>query len=315
MIWLSRIPELLANGPLVLVSVAGVRGSAPREPGASMLVGQDFTADTIGGGHLEWQAIAEARLLLQAEACQPLLRRYPLAASLGQCCGGVVWLAFEVLHAGQLPVWQAVSQRHREGLPQVRQLDGRAPASSWPESRGEGRLDLPATEDGPDWCLWQPLQPPRFCLSVYGAGHVGAALVNLLAPLEMRLRWCDPRAELMVRAPASVECCVMETPEEVVAQASAHSAHVVLTHEHALDLRLAEAILRRDDFRWFGLIGSQSKRTRFRQQLAARGIAPGQIERMICPIGVTGIRDKAPQAIAIAVATQVLQLREISIPA
>ncbi len=308
--WLAQIPARLAHGPLVLVSVAGVRGSAPREAGAGMLVGPDFEIDTIGGGHLEWEAIATARALLQADASGPLLRRYPLAASLGQCCGGVVWLAFEVLHPVQLSVWQAVLQAHAAGQTQVRRLQGCEVTSQWSSSPAPGRLDLPASEDGADWCLWQPLPPPGFCLSVYGAGHVGSALVQMLAPLALRLRWCDPRPELLAQAPAGVHCEILDSPAEAVAQAPAGSAHVVLTHDHALDLALSEAILRRDDVCWFGLIGSQSKRTRFRQLLAARGFSPAQIARMHCPIGVAGICDKHPQAIAIAVAAQVLQLRE-----
>ncbi|MDO6388135.1 xanthine dehydrogenase accessory protein XdhC [Uliginosibacterium sp. 31-12] len=310
MSWLTQIPTALAHGPLVLVSVAGVRGSAPREAGASMLVGADFVVDTIGGGHLEWEAMAEARAMLLTGHRRPELRRYALAASLGQCCGGIVWLSYETLRPEDAAAWQASATQHASGIALLRQLNGDAAASCWSAGTASGALKLPTTESARDWSLTQPLTPPAFCLNVYGAGHVGTALVTLLAPLNLRLRWIDPRADLLAAAPAGVECQPCDAADEAVSSAPTGSSHLVLTHDHALDLALTEAILRRGDFAHFGLIGSQSKRTRFRQQLAARGFTPAQIERMQCPIGVPGIRDKTPQAIAIGVAAQVLQWRE-----
>lgn len=310
MSWFSRIPERLAGGPLVLVTVAGVRGSAPREAGASMLVGTDFADDTIGGGHLEWEAIAEARARLATGHAAPALHRYALAASLGQCCGGIVWLAFETLAPESLPVWRARLADHARGIAATRCLNGAGGASLWLAGAAAGTLRLPQSESGKDWELCQPIAAPAFCLNVYGAGHVGSALVQLLAPLALRLRWIDARADLLAAAPAGVITQVCDSAPEAVGAAPAASSHLVLTHDHALDLALAEAILRRQDFHWFGMIGSQTKRTRFRQQLAARGLPREAIERMQCPIGVAGIRDKAPQAIAIAVAAEVLQQRE-----
>jgi xanthine dehydrogenase accessory factor len=313
--WLARIPDRLAQGPLVLVTVAGVRGSAPREAGASMLVGADFVDDTIGGGHLEWEAIAEARARLLTGHGTPALHRYALAASLGQCCGGIVWLCFETLLPTQRESWQRCANTHAKGIAQTRYLTGRAGASTWREGSTAGTLDLPQQEGGADWRLTQPLSPPAFCLSVYGAGHVGRALVQILAPLSIRLRWCDARADLLATAPPGVVCVSTDDPADAVLNAPSSSCHVVLTHDHALDLALAEAILRRGDFHWFGLIGSQSKRTRFRQLLAQRGFTPELIARMHSPIGVSGIHDKAPQAIAIAVAAEILQEREQALSA
>jgi xanthine dehydrogenase accessory factor len=88
--------------------------------------------------------------------------------------------------------------------------------------------------------------------------------------------------------------------------------YVVLTHDHALDYSLCHAILRRDAFAWLGLIGSESKAARFRSRLRKDGIAPALIEKLVCPIGVTGIESKAPAAIAIAVAAQLLQTLDAS---
>ena len=310
--WLAQLPIHLARGPLVLVTVAGVRGSAPREAGAAMLVGADFVLGTIGGGHLEWEAMAEARAMLLTGHRRPELRRYALAASLGQCCGGIVWLAYETLQPEDLAAWQARAAQYASGIALTRRLTGQDPASHWSADAASGALQLPTTESGRDWSLTQPLTPPAFCLNVYGAGHVGSALIQVLAPLKLRLRWLDQRADLLASAPAGVEGIAFDDAREAVASAPTGSSHLVLTHDHALDLALTEALLQRGDFQHFGLIGSQSKRTRFRQQLAARGFTPAQIERMHCPIGVPGIHDKTPQAIAIGVAAQVLQWRELS---
>jgi xanthine dehydrogenase accessory factor len=83
--------------------------------------------------------------------------------------------------------------------------------------------------------------------------------------------------------------------------------YLVLTHNHDLDLRITEAILRRGDFRYLGLIGSKTKRQRFIHRFEQRGIAPEAIRRMICPIGIEGIAAKSPELIAVAVVAQLLQ--------
>ncbi|MDQ7988347.1 MAG: xanthine dehydrogenase accessory protein XdhC, partial [Candidatus Dactylopiibacterium sp.] len=274
-----------------------------------MLVGADFIEDTLGGGHLEWEAIADARARLLGGHTAPALRHCPLAASLGQCCGGVVWLAFEVLQPRDLPAWRDAAARQAAGLAQTRILQGTG-ASVWSATAEAGALRLPSRPGAADWRLTQPLAPPAFTLNVYGAGHVGAALVQLLAPLALRLRWVDARAALLALPPPGVEAVICDDAAEAVAGAARYSSHLVLTHDHALDLALTEAILRRGDFTWFGLIGSQAKRARFRQLLGARGIAAEAFTRVRCPVGVEGIRDKTPQAIAIAIAAEVLQQRE-----
>jgi xanthine dehydrogenase accessory factor len=308
--WLREIPAQLQRGPCVLITVAGVRGSAPREAGASMLVSADALVDTLGGGHLEWEAIAEARARLLTGQTAPALRRYALAASLGQCCGGVVWLCYETLTPERHTDWLAVQQRLAQGTGSLRVLRGDALGSTWTDARRAGNLQLPSQPDGQDWCLTQPVLPPDFCLTIHGAGHVGQALVAVLAPLALALHWHDMREDLLAGAPAGVITLACDTAEEAVAQSPSGSHHLVLTHDHALDLALVEALLRRKDIGEIGLIGSASKWTRFRQKLAARGFAEHQIARITCPIGVRGSSDKSPQAIAIMVAAQVLRWRE-----
>ena len=166
-----------------------------------------------------------------------------------------------------------------------------------------------------------PKAAPRFHLQLYGAGHVGRAIVHALAPLNVIVDWIDERdAEFPPDAelpPHTRKVCV-DTIEAEVREAPRGAFYLVLTHQHDLDLRISEAILRRGDFRFFGLIGSKTKRHRFIHRFEQRGIAAETIARMTGPIGLPGIDGKEPEVIAAAVVAQLLQVSStstISMPA
>jgi xanthine dehydrogenase accessory protein XdhC len=147
---------------------------------------------------------------------------------------------------------------------------------------------------------------------LFGAGHVGHALAHLLGNLPCVVQWVDERDELFPdETPANVQVEATDTPAVIVDRAPAGAYFVVMTHNHALDFELTERILRRRDFAWFGLIGSLTKRVKFERRLVARGVGPQRLARMVCPVGVPGIVDKAPAAIAVAVAAQLLQVRSV----
>ncbi|HSD38024.1 MAG TPA: xanthine dehydrogenase accessory protein XdhC [Rhodocyclaceae bacterium] len=353
------LPALLAHEDVVLVTVAQTRGSAPREAGTNMLVSMTHAVDTIGGGHLEWEAMAHARAMLLQATSAPALQRLSLGASLGQCCGGVVWLVFERIGQSARHEWIERLGLIESGRSLTRELlaegssqwticspdeaqrnpgacldtyhppspapdgapspQGEGTATSGPDAsrslslgeRGSGaRSDAPSIETTNTWHFTQTLTPPRFNITLFGAGHVGAAIVHVLSTLDASIRWVDVRDDLFGTAPANVTCIATDAPEEEVDHASPDTFFLVLTHSHALDLELTARILKRDAFAWFGLIGSRTKRARFEHRLHAQGVAAAQLARMTCPIGVSGIRDKAPQAIAIAVVAQLLQARE-----
>ncbi|GAB1391436.1 xanthine dehydrogenase accessory protein XdhC [Rubrivivax sp.] len=153
------------------------------------------------------------------------------------------------------------------------------------------------------------LPAPRFTLQIHGAGHVGRAIVKLLEGIDCRVQWIDEReAEFPAAASAPhVERVCVEPVEAEVAAAPPGAFYLVLTHSHDLDLRITEAILRRGDFGYLGLIGSRSKRARFLHRFEARGIVPAVLARMVCPIGVEGVQGKEPEVIAVAVVAQLLQ--------
>jgi xanthine dehydrogenase accessory factor len=160
---------------------------------------------------------------------------------------------------------------------------------------------------------WPQVQP-RFHLQLYGAGHVGRAIVRLLEGIDCKVQWIDEREEEFPRLPdaAHIERLCVEPVEAEVREAPPGAFYLVLTHSHDLDLRITEAILKRGDFAYLGLIGSQTKRARFIHRFEARGVDPHAIERMTCPIGVPGIEGKEPEVIAIAVVAQLLQQGAIS---
>ncbi|WP_298831792.1 xanthine dehydrogenase accessory protein XdhC [uncultured Piscinibacter sp.] len=163
--------------------------------------------------------------------------------------------------------------------------------------------------DAQGLATWPPAAP-RFHLQLYGAGHVGRAIVRALAPLHVRVDWIDERDEEFppdAVLPAHTRKVCVDAIESEVTQAPRGAFYLVLTHRHDLDLRIGVAILRRGDFGFFGLIGSATKRARFIHRFEAMGIPPAAIARMTCPIGVNGISGKEPEVIAAAVAAQLLQ--------
>ncbi|GGP24077.1 xanthine dehydrogenase accessory protein XdhC [Silvimonas iriomotensis] len=312
--WMQQLARRLAQGDdQVLVTVARAEGSTPRDAGTVMLVGPADTHDTIGGGHLEWEAITMARVLLAGGPQQALLR-FSLGARLGQCCGGVVWLALERISATEASAWQQRALALREGAVVTRQLRSTGQGSDW--------HNVPATDhsatttlegDLKAWSLTQTWLPHPFTVMLFGAGHVGAALVHVLAPLGIRLQWIDERETLfgdMAIWPDNVQCIATDTPQADIAAAAPGTCFLLMTHNHALDFELCQAIFKRDDFDYFGMIGSHSKRVTFEHRLRDRGVPVARFKEMICPIGVPGITTKEPAAIAIAVAAQLLQVRE-----
>jgi xanthine dehydrogenase accessory factor len=250
---------LAAGLPALVVQVLETRGSVPRAAGTRMLVSAQAVAGTIGGGHLEWQAIARARALLADRITTPQDQAIALGPTLGQCCGGALTLRTAPLDAAAL--------------------------SAWPD------------------------EPALFHLQLYGAGHVGRAIVQLLANLPCEVDWIDERgAEFPAEPdPPHIRRLCVEPVDAEVPLAPPGGFYLVLTHSHALDLRISEAILRRGDFGYLGLIGSATKRARFLARFRQRGVGDDALSRLTCPIGVPGIPGKQPEQIAVAVVAQLLQ--------
>ncbi|HEV2676178.1 MAG TPA: xanthine dehydrogenase accessory protein XdhC, partial [Aliidongia sp.] len=160
--------------------------------------------------------------------------------------------------------------------------------------------------------LFEPVLPPGLEIALFGAGHVGRALVHILGTLPCRVLWIDPRAaEFPETVPDNVEVRVSALPMHEVETLSAGSQVFVMTHSHQLDLDLVDAALHRVDLACIGLIGSETKRARFVKRLGLRGHGPEAIRRLVCPIGIAGAGSKHPAEIAVAVAAQILQIDQV----
>ncbi len=314
---------IAAHGPVARVVIAGHDGSSPREVGASMMVWEGGASGTIGGGALEWEALARARAVLAASTTSPpaplrggeggsggaprslgrgaggrgsSIERVALGPSLGQCCGGAVTVLTEVYHAVPEVVAGVVARGPGEMPLAVKRLLARA--------RGEGVLPAAGMVQG--WFV-EPVARAERQVWVWGAGHVGRALVGVLAPLPgVAITWVDVGVERFPNlVPEDVRVLPVPAPEAAVGLAPVEAEHLVLTYSHALDLELCHRLLGHG-FARCGLIGSATKWARFRSRLAALGHSAEAVARIRCPIGDPSL-GKHPQAIAVGVAAEFLR--------
>jgi xanthine dehydrogenase accessory factor len=257
--WAALGELIRQKAEAVLVEVSRTRGSTPREEGAWMLVtpGGGYK-NTIGGGALEWRALAEAQAMLEhGENSRTITQS--LGPDLGQCCGGHVTLT--------------LTRYTKADLTQI-------------ETRTEADTRRP--------------------LYIFGAGHVGRALILAFAPLPFRISWIDTRPDVFpAHLPANVAATGAD-PEAVMAQAEPGSFVLILTHSHPLDLALTAAALKNPQIAYLGLIGSATKKARFLSRLTDAGMGEEARARVVCPIGLPGLGSKLPAAIAASVAADLL---------
>jgi len=262
----QRLLDGLVSAPACMVTVLATEGSVPRERGAWMAVFADRTVGTIGGGHLELQAIAESRCRLGGVS-GPERVRYALGPALGQCCGGVVHLGFELLKAADLA--------HADNL--------------------HARLT-----------------PPLHPVALFGGGHVGHAIAQVLTPLPFALTWIDSRDGIFPNpAPRGAVCEHSDPVQLAVPSLATGSRVLIMSFSHAEDLDVLDACLRRQrnqgDLPFIGLIGSKTKWATFSKRLLGRGFSAQDLAQVNCPIGIPGVVGKEPEVIAVAVAAQLLQ--------
>ena len=283
-----------AHGRVARVVVVETNGSVPREKGAAMLIWESGQSGTIGGGALEWEAARAARKTL--EGGRGAVARHSLGPALGQCCGGSVTLATECFDAARL---EDIRDGHW-----LRPVVGRAvaPLALQADADRAGRGGSPVETRFQNGWLLEPVLRARRPLWIYGAGHVGRALVRSLSPLdEFAITWIDESRERFPEdAPEGVAILPAANPADAVRLAPEDAEHLVLTRSHAIDLEICHRLLGRG-FRSLGLIGSKTKLARFVSRLGQLGHGPERIARIRSPIGDPSL-GKHPQAIAIGVA-------------
>ena len=318
--WATIGRALSGERSCALLSIVDAKGSAPREAGARMVVLEDGSfAGTIGGGELEWQAIARARAALAESGAggepPPVgLDRMALGPDLGQCCGGSVRVLREVFTPGRSGEVEALADAEKAG-----------PFAT------EGRIgeqcvertivdhDHPGGEDSmlaADGRLLEHFGTRKQVLALIGAGHVGRALIIALAPLDFSVVWIDPREDAFPSiVPGDVRVVVAAAPAAALDAVPDGAFVLVMSHSHGLDFDVVLAALRARRFGYVGLIGSATKKARFRSRLAQAGLGDDDIERLVCPIGIAGIDSKQPAVIAASVVASLLRRRDAMAPA
>jgi xanthine dehydrogenase accessory factor len=263
--------------PSVWINIERFEGSSPREVGAWMWVTADSVKGTVGGGHLEFDAIAKARELLQAQpfVASSQTLRYALGPSLGQCCGGVVWLRMEGIAAGDAMKLEALR-------------------ADFVPARGQNHLKI----------------------ALFGGGHVGKAIVQALAPLPCAVHWIDSRDEIFPEQLASNVQAEHSAPVQAAVSDLKPQSHVlIMSFSHAEDLDVVAACLQRQreksDLPFIGVIGSKTKWATFRHRLEERGFSQEELAQVTCPIGLPGIAGKEPEVIAASVVAQLMQFRRL----
>lgn len=312
--WQTILEQLEGGRGCAMVSVFDAKGSAPRESGARMVVCADGGFfGTIGGGALEWESIAHARTLLAEHRRCFHLRRFALGPELGQCCGGSVMVGFETFPPDAADAVRALARMERSGavfatrgyIHEAGHIE-RAILTDDGEGPQGGLACFSATGE-----IVERFGERRRDLLLFGAGHVGRALVLALAQHPFSIRWIDSRADAFPgHVPRNVTVCRADDPAAQLDDAPGGAFVVVMTHSHALDEEITFNALSLGRFAYVGLIGSATKRTRFLRRFRTSGLPAERSERLVCPIGISGIRSKAPAAIATSVAAQLLQYDE-----
>jgi xanthine dehydrogenase accessory factor len=332
--WLEDLCDLNNDDErCVVVTVAGVRGSAPREVGAKMIVTGKETIGTIGGGQLEYQCTRIAVGQIQkrgAYSRQRLQRRFPLGTNCGQCCGGVVDVIFERVTSSSTAWLTELKHLYDERCPVVvvtrlgeasgKHLVTQDRCTSFEESAACPEEMIAAARqkiiDNTDAdllgdFLMEPVLQSDFNIAVFGAGHVGAAAIDVLSRLDCSIRWIDSRRNIFPeKLPGNVMAVESTHPAQEVAAMPPGTSYLVMTHSHPLDYDICDQALRREDFAYVGLIGSLSKRRRFERSMRKQAMPDALLARLTCPIGVSGIDSKKPADIAIAVAAELLRIRD-----
>ena len=291
------------QGRVARVVIAEINGSSPREVGAAMLISAEAQSGTIGGGALEYEATKHARQALGRPQNADRLSHHALGPDLGQCCGGRVTLLREIYDAERV----SLLDPHVIARAPVGTEKPLAVARLLDQHRGAGQTPDPQLVQG--WMV-EPVHRPMLPLWIWGAGHVGRALIDVLAPLpDLAITWVDTHADRFPSAPhPRVTCVPAAKPETLMAHAPTEAHHLILTYSHDLDLALCHASLLRG-FASAGVIGSATKWARFKRRLTELGHDMPKIQQIACPIGDPAL-GKHPTAIAVGVAAALLTAQQ-----
>lgn len=284
----KSLRAFLGTAPSVaLVEVAEAKGSTPREKGAWMLVSPERIFGTIGGGQLEFMAIDTARVMLAGPSKRSAVMEHvtgdPMPARfLDQSHEADSSLTLDI------PLG-----------PEIGQCCGGRVEIAIRNVDEAMRAALLASAEAADAAR------PR--VYVFGGGHVGHALASAFSLLPINVVVVETRADALEGMPDNVITRLTPMPEEMVREAPAGAAFVVLTHDHALDFLIVGEALKRDDAAYVGMIGSKTKKATFKSWfLKTAGGSEDVFARLVCPIGGEAVKDKRPAVIAALAAAEIM---------
>jgi len=329
--WLQQIKALADNGEaFAMVTVIETTGSAPREVGARIVVTETDSFDSIGGGNLEYEAIAHARRML-SETPPPTrqTKYFGLGVTMNQCCGGAVRLLFErcskddakrlgktlsSVESGQIAM---LASRLTDDSPISVLRVKRDPTARLPKTVATAAIELVTKSEprcaligGDEQCFIARVDERPTRLVLFGAGHVGKALVKALEDLPFDVQWIDSREDAFPdRTPPNTKIRRLDDPVSGLENQPPDAFYAVMTHSHGLDYEICLKILRKRDFAWLGLIGSEIKRQRFIKRFADDGLDAYILQYLHCPIGRPEIKGKMPAVIAMSTVAQLLEER------
>ena len=301
--WIAAANYLLGDKKAVAHAVViSVRGSAPRELGANMLISENQIWNTIGGGSLELEVMEQARRLikdvgLKVEGTNRKVLNLALGPDMGQCCGGNVKVLLEILSQSDI---NKLSKHSQNLVALEHPLKPGAPTEAL---RTEDDHEFKPLLKKDSFIL--PTAKKLDPLFIYGAGHVGRALLRIIEHMDFDIHWVDIDEERFPEGSIfNVSKVIALDPALIASHAPINAYHVIITHSHPLDEAICFALLSKDQFRFCGLIGSKTKNARFRSRLSKMGIKDKQLKKLTCPIGIDEINSKHPVKVAISIAAQ-----------
>ena len=302
--WLAQIlTSLRQDKPVARLIILSAKGSTPRGAGAELIITQEGQSGSIGGGALEYQASHIARetlASLPATGFARFIRDFALGPDLGQCCGGNVRVLFEFFAPAALVDLQALQlaepQAYQHDLTSQiipKAYDSNIMRTSFSYNKASGHLIMAA-------------RTARTPLYIYGAGHVGRALVNVTNALAVERIWVDSAAERFEDvAPDDVTIAPARDMAQIAAHAPHGAFHIIVTYSHQFDEAITHALLAKGVFGKIGLIGSATKKARFAKRFLAAGIAQDAIDKVQCPVGLPDVKGKEPAHVALSIAGQI----------
>ena len=293
-----------SHGKIARVLILKTFGSAPRDEGTTMLIWGSGQFGTIGGGELEYQVTRLAKKII-VDNKGSKIKKFSLGPDMGQCCGGAVELLIEILDETKVK-FLSVNDGFfaRPVFNDEKSLNVLALIKSYRNK------SVPIKTLFKDGWLFEPVTKEKELIWIYGAGHVGTAIANILSQLNQFSVTCIDTSQNRYPDdfPKTVEKLITKNPAKIVKYASPKTHHLILTYSHALDLEICHQLLQQN-FASAGLIGSKTKWARFKKRLNGLGYTFEQINRIICPIGDPSF-GKSPYEIAIGVASLLLDKKK-----